>query len=154
MISGKYVLIQLFIAIFILNCVSARLDFQYFIAKTIYNEARGEGLVGMDLVASTIVNRQKLNRSYLGGNNLMEIIRKGYDGFNMENPDENHMSGEDINAWQYCKNLASQIADGKFQDIANGATHFHTRRNGFANIEGPNLVYLFRFLNHYFFQEK
>lgn len=37
------------------------------IAKTIYNEARGEGLEGMDAVASTIVNRHALNRSYMGG---------------------------------------------------------------------------------------
>jgi hypothetical protein len=47
---------------------------QYKIAKTIYNEARGEGYEGMAAVASTILNRKKLNRSYWGGSKLVDIV--------------------------------------------------------------------------------
>jgi spore germination cell wall hydrolase CwlJ-like protein len=49
---------------------------QYAIAKTIYNEARGEGDDGMAAVASTILNRKKLNRGYLGGSTLFGIVSK------------------------------------------------------------------------------
>jgi spore germination cell wall hydrolase CwlJ-like protein len=35
------------------------------IAKTIYNEARGQGEKGMNAVGSTMVNRANLNREYL-----------------------------------------------------------------------------------------
>ena len=152
--AGKFVFIHLCLSIFIINCVSTAPNLAFFIAKTIYNQARGEGQAGMDLVASTIVNRRKLNRYYLGGDDLMQIISRGYNGFSMENPDKNQMSEEDINAWQYCKNLASQIDAREFQDNAGGATHFHQRRNGFANIEGRNLIYLFKYGHYYFFQEK
>jgi spore germination cell wall hydrolase CwlJ-like protein len=37
------------------------------LAKTIYNESRGEGKEGMDAIASTIKNRYEVNRPSLGG---------------------------------------------------------------------------------------
>ena len=75
---------------------------QFNIAKVIYNEARGEGKVGMAAVASTILNRQKLNRGYLGGSNLNSIVTKPsqYEGF--YGPDPNPVAQADKNAWEYC----------------------------------------------------
>jgi spore germination cell wall hydrolase CwlJ-like protein len=72
---------------------------QYAIAKTIYNEARGEGDEGMAAVASTILNRKKLNRSYWGGSTFLGVVSKkyAYEGYTKADP--NPVSDGDKKAW-------------------------------------------------------
>ncbi|PRP82598.1 cell wall hydrolase family protein [Planoprotostelium fungivorum] len=98
------------------------------IAKTIYNEARGEGLVGMAAVGSTIQNRYHLNRSYMGGH---------------------------ATALSQANQIAKDIIEGKHKDTTNGATHFATSRNMFSNLERPGKFEFNQQIGkHYFFNEK
>ena len=60
------------------------------VSKTIYNEARGEGKEGMNLVADTIRNREQANKSYLGGSDLEKICNKGYEGARGKDPNPIH----------------------------------------------------------------
>ena len=151
---GKKMLIQLCLAILVINCVSGNEEF--LIAKTIYNEAAGEGEAVMSLIASTIVNRQKMNRSYFGGQDLMKIISK-YNEFDPEISQE--FLGEaimikvDPKGWELSKFFANKIIKKEFLDVAGGATHFSDKRDGFY-MEGPNFIYLFKYGKFYFFQEK
>jgi len=120
------------------------------IAKTIYNEARGEGKIGMDAVGSTIVNRKAMNRSYLGGSDYQEICKKGYLGYNGANPNPKHK--DDISAWNHSQQVAKQIVQGTFKDTMNGATHFNTNPNawkGNAKMEDKGQVG-----HHHFWKEK
>jgi hypothetical protein len=151
---GKKMLIQLCLAILVINCVSGNLEF--LIAKTIYNEAAGEGEAVMSLIASTIVNRQRLNRPYFGGKDLMKIINK-YNAFDPEVSDkfldDVIMNEEDPKGWEYSKFFASKIIKEEYLDVAGGATHFSDNRDGFSYIEGPNMAYRFKYGKLYFFQE-
>lgn len=120
------------------------------LARTIYNEARGEGRVGMDSVASTIQNRAKMDRSYMGGNNYDTICQKGYDGYkaplNINGP-------ADKAAFNYAQQLANNMRSGNFK-VNHDYTHFDTSRNSFKKYEGPNLVYQGQQGNHYFWKER
>ncbi|OMJ86847.1 hypothetical protein SteCoe_11556 [Stentor coeruleus] len=119
------------------------------LTRTIYNEARGEGEVGMRAVASTIYNRSKLNRGYLGGKDFNEICRKGYDGYKI---DANPTHPGDIRAWHIAEEIANEMRSENFHPT-NNYTHFATTRNAFVRYEGPNFEYKEQIGNHYFFRE-
>jgi len=52
------------------------------LARTLYGEARGEGLLGLEAIANVIMNRLKISRKktngYWWGNSIVGICRKPY----------------------------------------------------------------------------
>ena len=68
----------------------------------------------------------------------MQICEKGFDRFNLADPNEQSMIGGDVDSRRYFKVFGSQIANGAFRVQACGATHLHQTRNGFVNLEGAN----------------
>ena len=118
--------------------------------KTIYNEARGEGEIGMRAVASTIKNRASMNRNYLGGSDLDSICSQGDDG---AKKGANPVSPEDRNAWEIAGRIAEEMRSGHFQPT-NNYTHFATSRDSFRRMEGPKFTYERQIGNHHFFRER
>ena len=127
-------------------------DDESIIAKTIYNEARGEGYEGMQAVAATIQNRYKLNRGYMGNRDFYQICVKAYEG--AIGCDPSPAGPEDEIALEYCKELAAAVKNLTVPDNTGGCTHFATTRNAFDrySVDGK-MVYKMKLGNHYFFQE-
>ena len=123
------------------------------IAKTIYNEARGEGKEGMQAVAATIQNRYDLNRSYMGNKDYNEICSKGYEGY--IKPDPNPKSSADIKAYDYCKELAKDVLSHKVVDTTDGSTHFDKNPNSFQEyISEGKMIHTKDIGHHHFHREK
>jgi hypothetical protein len=102
------------------------------VSKTIYNEARGEGKEGMNLVADTIRNREQANKSYLGGSDLEKICNKGYEGARGKDPNPIH-PGDKV-AFEHSRQLAEKLINGNYQAGTN-YTHFASSRNSFKKME-------------------
>jgi len=123
------------------------------IAKTIYNEARGEGKIGMEAVASTINNRYNMDRSYMGGQDYNSICNKGYEGARGSNP--NPTNKYDQESYNYSKQLAEQVVNKSLKDTTGGATHFDASRDSFKKFEDKGgMKYTEQIGKHYFFKEK
>ena len=104
-------------------------------AKTLYGEARGESLAGIEAVANVILNRHKIalhtNRIWWG-KTISEICLKPRQ-FSCWNPtDPNfkflHQDLSDDKLYQICKRVALRALHGNLIDNTHGATHYHTIR--------------------------
>ena len=96
-------------------------------AKTIYGEARGEGLPGMEAVANVIINRVK--HPCWWGRTIREVCLKPMQ-FSCWNTDdanrcqlESDLSNEPI--FQVCCRIAKRAICGLLPDRTKGATHYH-----------------------------
>ena len=97
------------------------------LAKTIYGEARGEGLTGMEAVANVIINRAKHPGWW--GKTVREVCLKPYQ-FSCWNPDdpnrkklEGDLSADPI--FDVCLRIARRALGGVLPDRTKGATHYH-----------------------------
>jgi spore germination cell wall hydrolase CwlJ-like protein len=126
---------------------------EYIIAKTIYNEARGEGDGGMICVGATMINRYNLDRSYMGGQDWEDICKKGYDGAKGADPNPKKDSDQ-AKIWKKClETFAPNVIAFNIVDTTGGSTHFHTDRDGFKHLEKKTFVYVKKIGSHYFFKE-
>ena len=96
-------------------------------AKTIYGEARGEGLPGMEAVANVIMNRVK--KPSWWGKTVREVCLKPFQ-FSCWNPnDPNRVKlTEDLSAdpiFQVCCRIAKRALCGLLPDKTKGSTHYH-----------------------------
>ena len=101
-------------------------------AKTLFGEARGEKLAGIEAVANVILNRVKHAQkvgSYWWGKTIEEVCLKPFQ-FSCWNKDdvnrkllETDLSENKI--YQICKRVAQRAVAGCLQDNTNGATHYH-----------------------------
>ena len=92
------------------------------LARTIYGEARGESISGMEAVASVVLNRvafAKRRGRFWWGNSIAEVCRapKQFSCWNRNDP----------NYRLICKRIAGRAVAGLLEDKTNGATHYHTR---------------------------
>lgn len=104
------------------------------LAKTIYGEARGEGISGMEAVANVIMNRvkyaQKLG-SYWWGTTIKGVCLKPFQFscWNMQDPNQEvlqrNLSGDLI--FGICERIAIRAIKGLLIDNTKGATHYHTK---------------------------
>ncbi|MGB1360813.1 MAG: cell wall hydrolase [Alphaproteobacteria bacterium] len=103
-------------------------------AKTIWAEARGEGLTGMRAVGLVILNRYKISKKkggYWWGNTITDICKKPYQFSCWNKDDANYKKIMNISLsddyFVIAKRIASRIirAD-KIDDITKGADHYHT----------------------------
>ena len=127
-------------------------------AKTLFGEARGEGLPGIEAVASVIMNRLKIalqKGDYWWGKNIHEICLKPFQ-FSCWNPKDPNFEKikkvtKDSPVFQMCKRVAERAMTGFLKDPTNGATHYHTKQSHPA--WARHLVPVEELGNHIFYRE-
>ena len=104
------------------------------LARTLYGEARGEGLRGLEAVASVVMNRVKVAKEkgekYWWGKDVVSVCKRAYQ-FSCWN-------GSDVNKeklmkvcskdkmFALCVRVARKAIAGILKDETGGATHYHT----------------------------
>ena len=103
------------------------------LARTLYGEARGEELAGIEAVACVILNRvafAKARGRYWWGNTMAEVCLKPgqFSCWNAKDPNRKKLlklSPRDP-AYRLCKRVARRAMAGDIADQTEGATHYHT----------------------------
>ena len=102
------------------------------LARTLWGEARGEERVGMEAVASVIMNR--VNWPHTGhplwwGSTVKDVCKKKnqFEVWNEGNPNRANMETvtEDDYEFQTAIQIAKQAMAGGLTDLTGGATHFY-----------------------------
>ena len=101
------------------------------LARTIYGEARGESVRGMEAVAAVIMNRVAAAREgrRWWGTTVIEVCRAPHQ-FSCWNPDDpNRRQIESVDdddpTFAVCRRIARRAIGGALVDPTNGATHYH-----------------------------
>ena len=103
------------------------------LARTLYGEARGEGLPGIEAVACVILNRvafAKARGRYWWGSTVSQVCLKPgqFSCWNANDPNRKKLLA--INprdpASRLCKRIARRAMVGDLRDTTDGATHYHT----------------------------
>lgn len=105
------------------------------LARTIYGEARGESISGMEAVASVVLNRvafSKRRGRYWCGNNVHDVCRKPqqFSCWNKDDPNYrlvSKVSDSDL-IFCICKRVAARAVAGLLEDKTGCATHYHTKQ--------------------------
>ena len=96
-------------------------------AKTIYGEARGEGISGMEAVANVIMNRVK--KPCWWGKTIRDVCLKPmqFSCWNITDPNRFKLSGDlsDDPVFDVCKRIAVRAIRGLLPDKTKGSTHYH-----------------------------
>lgn len=107
------------------------------LARTIWAEARGEGIAGMEAVASVIMNRVNLDLGRDGkpdwwGEGVEGVCRKPWQ-FSCWNADDPNLgklilvkASEDAH-FAAALDIAKRAVAGELIDRTGGATHYHTK---------------------------
>lgn len=105
------------------------------LARTLWGEARGEGLAGMIAVAWSIRNRVGTDLHNDGlpdwwGEGYIEVCKKPYQFscWNKGDPNQPFLSGArqiPFRELAQCRLAADQVIDGKVPDPTSGATHYY-----------------------------
>lgn len=105
------------------------------LARTLYGEARGEELAGIEAVASVILNRVAVAQSqsrgrYWWGHDIKSVCLKPaqFSCWNEADPNRKKLlviSPRD-RAYRLCKRIAKRAVAGDLADQTDGATHYHT----------------------------
>ena len=103
-------------------------------AKTLFGEARGEKLPGIEAVANVILNRvkhaQKIG-SYWWGKTIEEVCLKPFQFSCWNANDPNHkLLIQDLSEnkiYQICERVAKRAIAGFLPDNTKGATHYHAK---------------------------
>ena len=104
------------------------------VARTLYAEAEGEGLLGVEAVVSVILNRAAAAKEYPGtvwGKTPAEVCLRPFQ-FGCWNPKSAsfqrvmHLNPSDP-FYRLCRRTAGRALRGFVSDSVNGATHFHRK---------------------------
>ena len=110
------------------------------LARTIFGEARGEGLEGMEAVALVVLNRVKAKKWFTGyvvinGQkipNVAETCLKKAQFSCWNKNDPNYEILQNINAnnmlFKQCIMVARRALSGQLTDFTNGALYYHTKQ--------------------------
>lgn len=104
------------------------------LARTLWGEARGEGMNGMQAVACVILNRVEAARKlggYWWGNGVLQVCQKPYQFSCWNKNDANYkklvtVDEEDMH-FVTALRVARRAMLGFIKDETNGATHYHAR---------------------------
>lgn len=103
------------------------------LARTLYGEARGEDLAGIEAVACVILNRVAFAKSrgrYWWGNSIKQVCLKPgqFSCWNEHDPNRKKLLAVNPRdgAYRLCKRIANRAVAGDFPDATEGATHYHT----------------------------
>lgn len=101
-------------------------------AKTVFGEARGEKLSGMEAVANVILNRVKHAQrigSYWWGKTIEEVCLKPFQFSCWNKNDANfallQQDLKDNKVYKICERIAKRALAGFLPDNTKGATHYH-----------------------------
>lgn len=104
------------------------------LARTLYGEARGEGLAGLEAVAAVILNRVAFSSrrgKYWWGNTVGEVCRKPWQFSCWNDNDPNSrliaLVNDDDKVFGLCRRIARRAIAGVLPDATCGATHYHHR---------------------------
>ena len=103
-------------------------------AKTLFGEARGEKLSGIEAVANVVLNRvkhaQKIGK-YWWGNTIEEVCLKPFQFSCWNKNDPNHdlliNDLKENKIYQVCERVAKRAIAGFLPDNTKGATHYHAK---------------------------
>ncbi|WP_254424069.1 cell wall hydrolase [Thalassospira marina] len=102
------------------------------LARTIYGEARGEDLAGMEAIAAVVLNRvafSKARGGYWWGNDIVAVcLKKGqFSCWNEGDPNREKLLrvNDRDPAFRLCRRVAKRAIDGLLPDPVQGATHYH-----------------------------
>ena len=97
------------------------------LAKTIYGEARGEGLSGMEAIANVVMNR--VHKKNWWGQTISEVCLKPkqFSCWNENDPNGKLIKGDltTDSVFQVCCRIAKRAIKGLLPDITKGSTHYH-----------------------------
>ena len=104
------------------------------LARTIYGEARGESVSGMEAVASVIVNRLRFSHKkgrYWWGNSIAGICQQPWQFSCWNKNDANYKKINEVKdsdlIFCICKRIAQRAVGEVLEDKTKSATHYHTR---------------------------
>ncbi len=105
------------------------------LARTLWGEARGEGVEGMEAVANVILNRARIAEekgSFWWGNNIIQVCQKPYQFscWNRSDPNFKKLSSVDDGDLYFASamRVARRAVIGSLEgDVTEGATHYHTK---------------------------
>lgn len=109
------------------------------LARTIYGEARGEGLEGMEAVACVVMNRYRSHKWYCGytwinGMKVPSVAqtclkRFQFSCWNKNDPNLDKVLKVTSADKQFieCLLVAKRAVSGELKDFTHGATYYHTR---------------------------
>ena len=104
------------------------------LARTLWGEARGEGVAGMKAVACVVLNRFEIAEEkgrYWWGNTIIQICQKPYQFSCWNRSDPNFYKlqdvGKDDPVFVTALRIARRAAEGLLEDITLGATHYHAK---------------------------
>ena len=107
---------------------------EYFLALTIYHEARGEDLDSQQLVGEVVLNRIE-SVSY--PDTVCEVVlqknKNGVPQFSFINKSD--LKPKEKEAWETAEILAEDLLSGEIEYFDNGATHF-INPNGVSKMPG------------------
>lgn len=122
-------------------------------ARTVWGEARGEGLRGMQAVANVIMNRKNAGMWY--GRTVEDVVLKPYQFSCWNENDPNYSKIQKVTesdpAFENAKGLAKLAYEGDLLDITGGATHYHragTTPNWASSMQETTIIG-----NHIFYRE-
>ncbi|WP_298374408.1 cell wall hydrolase [Azospirillum sp.] len=100
------------------------------IARTLWGEARGEGIAGMAAVAGVIANRVRSPRWW--GKTVSTVCLKPYQFSCWLKGDPNRdklltVTEADRSYWLALE-IADELEDGRLRDVTAGADHYHSTR--------------------------
>ena len=135
-----------------------RFDETDILARTLYGEARGEGLIGLEAVACVVLNRVKLSKERgvsWWGRNVSEVCLKPFQFscWNADCPQREKLLSltEDDAEFRLCRRIAKKALSGFLTDITHGATHYHAKSvsPAWARKWAP----VFEYRHHLFYRE-
>lgn len=105
------------------------------LARTLWGEARGEPVRGIEAVACVVLNRlrraQTRGGRYWWGSSLAEICQKPWQFSCWNETDPNRARLEKVTEkdrmFRVCLRVARRAAAGSLDDPTRGATHYHTK---------------------------
>jgi N-acetylmuramoyl-L-alanine amidase len=104
------------------------------LARTLWGEARGEGVAGMQAVALVVINRVAIARrrgGYWWGGDVIAVCRKPFQFscWNRSDPNRARLAGVDESDMHFATaiRIARRAMLGFLKDETNGATHYHAR---------------------------
>lgn len=99
------------------------------LARTLWGEARGEPVRGIEAVAAVVMNRAR--RGGWWGNAVESVCRKPsqFSCWNPDDPNRAKLEGVDVDdrAFRICLRIARRALAGSVADPTKGATHYHVR---------------------------
>lgn len=104
------------------------------LARTLWGEARGEGLRGLEAVAAVVMNRVARTAArggYWWGATVREVCRKRwqFSCWNEGDPSRPKLLAVDGDDREFalCLRIARRAVRGTLEDRTGGATHYHAR---------------------------